>query len=145
MRQYSGDTDRHCTVVACPPVTCTSGVLCRLAVMAVRRVLYIDEAGHKGRAAAPLYSVKVFPAGLEPATCGLEDRCSIQLSYRNKCHRWGCKRAPLGGIEPPTLPVSHFQLNGQSTWRHAVTVRASQEGYDFVICNMRGISLKICY
>ena len=21
-------------------------------------------------------------AGLEPATCGLEDRCSIQLSYR---------------------------------------------------------------
>ncbi len=27
-------------------------------------------------------------AGLEPTTCGLEDRCSIQLSYRRKCMSW---------------------------------------------------------
>ena len=88
----SGGTDRACMFACHRHVTCTSGVLCRLAVMADRRVLYIDEAGHKGRAAAPLYR---------------------------------CKRAPLGGFAPPTLPVPHFRLNGQSTWRHAVAIRAA--------------------
>ena len=57
-------------------------------------VLYIWEAAIPGRCAAPLYSVKAFPAGLEPATCGLEDHCSIQLSHGNKLspveNDWGC-------------------------------------------------------
>ena len=37
-------------------------------------------------------------AGLEPATLGLEDRCSIQLSYLSNM---------VGdeGIEPPTISV----------------------------------------
>ena len=31
-----------------------------------------------------LSPLKTLRAGLEPATCGLEDRCSIQLSYRSQ-------------------------------------------------------------
>ena len=34
-----------------------------------------------------------FPAGLEPATYALEERCSIQLSYGNKV-------VPQVGVEP---------------------------------------------
>ena len=38
-------------------------------------------------------------AGLEPATLGLEGRCSIQLSYERK----GGKLVGAEGFEPPTL------------------------------------------
>jgi hypothetical protein len=77
------------------PVTCTFAVL-YLGEDSSRDlnfpVLYIWEAAIPGRCAAPLYSVKAFPAGLEPATCGLEDHCSIQLSHGNKL-------SPVG-VEP---------------------------------------------
>ena len=48
-------------------------------------------------------------AGIEPATLGLEDRCSIQLSYGPMFHvgllHGGRKGISTGfaGAEPPTL------------------------------------------
>jgi hypothetical protein len=36
---------------------------------------------------------KIRPAGLEPATCGLEVRCSIQLSYGRKLRFFSNKTA----------------------------------------------------
>ena len=40
------------------------------------------------------------PAGLEPATLGLEGRCSIQMSYRRLFLR--CALVGVEGFEPPT-------------------------------------------
>ena len=45
------------------------------------------------------------PAGLEPATAGLEGRCSIRLSYGRTWIARGAARSLVGaeGFEPPTL------------------------------------------
>ena len=40
-------------------------------------------------------------AGLEPATLGLEGRCSIQLSYERSIAKY--KLVGADGFEPPTL------------------------------------------
>ena len=47
-----------------------------------RRVALNDKAGYY-LALSPATPSKTLRAGLEPATYGLEDRCSIQLSYRS--------------------------------------------------------------
>jgi|SaaInlStandDraft_5_1057022.scaffolds.fasta_scaffold01398_2 hypothetical protein len=44
----------------------------------------------------------VRPAGLEPATPGLEGRCSIRLSYRRKSYMYYKIMVGAEGFEPPT-------------------------------------------
>ena len=39
----------------------------------------------------PAWANMVRPAGLEPATLGLEGRCSIQMSYGRRIYNWSYK------------------------------------------------------
>jgi hypothetical protein len=58
--------------------------------------------GTRDRNGAPAgtFAPKVRPAGLEPATGGLENRCSIQLSYG---------RERRGGVAAIRMPSSRLE------------------------------------
>src|SRR5438874_8021088 len=96
------------------------------------------EAARRG-AGAPADLIKARPAGLEPATPGLGNRCSILLSYgrKGKTHHFtvssdgACRRASVASAfrrKEREVPICSFRLQAEGKAGYLVCARVGPRG-----------------